>query len=95
MGGIGKTALALATGHAAAANFPGGVLFFALGKHSAAPQSGAEARRRWLEASLLPGERQPELEADVDRLYCSVWPGHLAACWWWWTIPMARPTCGP
>ncbi len=69
MGGIGKTALALAAGHAASMHFPGGTLFFALGAHSAAPQSGGAARRRWLEARLLPGERLAEHEADVGRLY--------------------------
>jgi tetratricopeptide (TPR) repeat protein len=69
MGGVGKTALALAVGHAALAQFAGGAIFFALGAHSAAPRTGSEARRRWLEAGLAPGERLPEHESDLDRLY--------------------------
>lgn len=70
MGGLGKTALALAVGHAARAHFTGGALFFRLGAHSGSPQSGMTARRRWLEWHAVAGEGAlPDADEDAQPRY--------------------------
>jgi tetratricopeptide (TPR) repeat protein len=69
MGGIGKTALAFAVGHALKPQYSGGQVFFALGAHSGQPQTGLMARRRWLQRQLPPGTPLPEDEQSVSGLY--------------------------
>jgi tetratricopeptide (TPR) repeat protein len=68
MGGMGKTALAVAVAHAIKTEFPGGQLFFELGANSPAPMSGMVARRRWLQRSQ-PDAKLPEDEANLSALY--------------------------
>ncbi|WP_207185877.1 tetratricopeptide repeat protein, partial [Rubrivivax gelatinosus] len=67
MGGVGKTALALAVGHAVRDRFCGGSLFFRLGAHSVDPTAGHEALRRWLEVrAALTNASPPQPGEDLQ-----------------------------
>ena len=75
MGGVGKTALALVLAERLKSRFPDGQLFLKLDGMSENPLSPAEALSKAIRAFRGFGERLPEDQDDLQRLYNSVLAG--------------------
>lgn len=68
LGGVGKTALAVAAAHALKQSYPDSQLFFDLRAHSRNPVTGVAARNAWLQR-LAPDAKLPEDEHLLAAMY--------------------------
>lgn len=69
IGGVGKSAFAVAVAHECRDLFPGGAILIKLNAHSANPVSPAEARRRWLSLAIDGIDDRLKRDDEVSALY--------------------------